>query len=57
MALASRSSDLDVSDRFMFKTGSVSIRAGQAMIDIDAIVTNAERVQSVALCGEILLLC
>jgi hypothetical protein len=36
---------------------SVSVSSGQAMVDIDAIVTDTERVQSVALGGEILLLC
>jgi hypothetical protein len=35
----------------------LSVSSGQAMVDIDAIVTDAERVQSVALGGEILLLC
>ena len=36
--------------------GSVAVSAGQAMIDIDAIITDTERVQAVALGGEILLL-
>ena len=39
------------------KAGSVSVRAGQAMVDIDAIVTDAKRPQPVVLRGEILLLC
>jgi hypothetical protein len=39
------------------KHWSVSVRAGQTVVDVDAIVADAERVQSVALGGEILLLC
>ena len=39
------------------KPGPVSVGAGQAVVDVDAVVADAQRVQSVALCGEILLLC
>jgi len=39
------------------KPWSVSVRAGQAVVDVDAVVTDAECVQSIALGGEILLLC
>ncbi|HLM22013.1 MAG TPA: hypothetical protein VK390_10870 [Propionibacteriaceae bacterium] len=31
----------------------VPVRAGQAMVDLDAVVTDTEGVQPVALCGEI----
>jgi hypothetical protein len=39
------------------QTGSVPVSASQAMVDVDAIVTDAERVQSVALGGDISLFC
>ena len=39
------------------QTGSVPVGAGQAVIDIDAIITDTKRMQTVALGGEILLLC
>jgi hypothetical protein len=39
------------------QTGSLAVGAGQAVIDIDAIITDTKRMQSVALGGEILLLC
>ena len=37
--------------------GSLSVSSGQAVIDIDAIIADTKRMQSVALGGEILLLC
>jgi hypothetical protein len=37
------------------KPGSVSIFAGWTMVDVDAVVTDAKGVESVALGGEILL--
>jgi hypothetical protein len=37
--------------------GPIAVGAGQAVIDIDAIITDTERTQSAALGGEILLLC
>jgi hypothetical protein len=39
------------------QTGPIAVGAGQAVVDVDAIITDTERVQSVALDGEILLLC
>jgi hypothetical protein len=39
------------------QTGPIAISAGQAVVDVDAIITDAERMQSVVLRGEILLLC
>ena len=39
------------------KPGPVSVGAGQAVVDVDAAVADAQRVQSVALGGEILVLC
>ena len=39
------------------QTGSVPVGAGQAVVDVDAIITDTKRVQTVALGGEILLLC
>ena len=39
------------------QTGPVAVSAGQAVVDIDAIIADAERMQAVALGGEILLLC
>jgi hypothetical protein len=39
------------------KTWPVPVRAGHAMVGVDAVVTHTERVQPVALGGEILLLC
>jgi hypothetical protein len=39
------------------KTWPVPVRASQAVVDVDAIVPDAERVQPLALGGEILLLC
>jgi len=38
------------------KTWPVPVRTGQAVVDVDAIVPDAERVQPLALGGEILLL-
>ena len=39
------------------QTGSVAVGAGQPVIDVDAVITDAERVQADALGGEILLPC
>jgi hypothetical protein len=39
------------------QTGSLAVGARQAVIDIDAIITDTKRMQSVALGGEILSLC
>jgi hypothetical protein len=39
------------------EAGPVPVGAGQAMVDIDAVITDTQRLQTVALGGEILLLC
>ena len=39
------------------EAGSVAVGAGQAVVDVDAVVTDTERMECVSLCGEILLLC
>jgi hypothetical protein len=37
--------------------GPIAVGAGKAVVNIDAIIADAERMQAVALRGEILLLC
>ena len=60
---SSRMSRASGSDRQPTRCGasrqprSVPVGAGQAVIDIDAIITDTKRMQTVALGGEILLLC
>jgi hypothetical protein len=39
------------------RPGPVAVAAGQAVLDIDAIIADTERMQTVALGSEILLLC
>ena len=38
------------------RPGSIPVRAGQAMVDVDAIITDTQRSKAVALSGEILVL-
>ncbi|GAA3612522.1 hypothetical protein GCM10022236_12840 [Microlunatus ginsengisoli] len=39
------------------EAGSVAVSASQAVVDVDAVVTDTEAMEGVSLCGEILLLC
>jgi hypothetical protein len=38
------------------ESGPVPVRAGQAVVDVDAVITDVESTQGVSLCGEILLI-
>ena len=39
------------------QTGPITVSAGKTVVDVDPIITDTERMQAVALGGEILLLC